>query len=102
MLAESARGLTGEKATEARAQHDRHPAAFNDGWQIVQHHATGFPFGHERRATATPEQVDRDNQGNDVHGGPWRRTIEDHHNAQECLSRAQIEWPGWSPGNVSR
>ena len=54
---------------------------------FVLHPATGFPFGHERRATATPEQVDKNNQGNEVGGRPWQRTFEDHHNAEGCLPR---------------
>ena len=68
---------------------------------FVLHPATGFPFGHQRRATATPEQAEKDSQGNDVLGGPWQRTFEDHHNAESCLPRGQIEWPDWSPGNAS-
>ena len=68
---------------------------------FVLHPATGFPFGHERRATATSEQAAKDHGGNEVQGRPWQRTFEDHHNAQGCLPRGQIEWPDWSPGNVS-
>ncbi len=68
---------------------------------FVLHPATGFPFGHEHRATATPEQVTKNNQGNEVRGKPWQRTFEDHHNAHGCLPRGQIEWPDWSPGSVS-
>ena len=67
---------------------------------FVLHPATGFPFGHVRRATATPEQAGKDSQGDDVRGRPWQRTFEDHHNAEGCLPRGQIEWPDWSPGKA--
>lgn len=63
------------------------------------HPATGFPFGHQKRRTATPEESSKDSQGNPIDGERWQRRFEDHHNAEGCSPTGQIAWPKWSPGN---
>jgi len=64
----------------------------------VLHPATCFPFGRKSRATATPEAA-RDEKEIEDGATPWQRSFEDHHNAEGCLPRGQIEWSDWSPGN---
>ena len=66
---------------------------------FVLHPATSFPFGCQGRATATPDDSLNDSEGNEVREEPWQRTFEDHHDAEGCLPRGQIDWPDWSPGN---
>lgn len=66
---------------------------------FVLHPATGFPFGRPSRATATPEQVEAAEAT--ARGRGWQRAFEDHHNADGCLPRGQIDWPDWSPGNAA-
>jgi len=65
----------------------------------VLHPATGFPFGRKSRATAAPEVSARNTRGNVIEGEPWQRPFEDHHNADGCMPRGQIEWSDWSPEN---
>jgi len=67
----------------------------------VLHPAASFPFGRRSRATATPEESARDEKDEEIPGRAWQRDFDDHHNAQGCLPRGQIEWSDWSPENPS-
>ncbi len=90
---------TEAEGVELYPAEDRLVDEVNEFHIYVLHPATSFPFGRASRATATPEEVDKDNAGKKVRGRPWQRTFEDHHNAQGCLPRGQIAWSDWSPGN---
>ncbi len=135
MLAEKARGSTGQKATEARAQRESLLEAFKDGRQVVQDsgwpawspmvqtHERGssfcadvgcdYSFANSRyqilvnfeAAPGWPPVVHLKIKAHDKRRvRDWRhmqRIKEDQYNAEGCLPRGQIEWPDWSPGNVS-
>ena len=67
----------------------------------VLHPAASFPFGRKSRATATPDESAKDLSGEEITGREWQRNFENHHNADGCSPRGQIEWADWSPGDSS-
>ncbi len=100
MLAETARGSTGQNATEARARRESPFEAFNAGRQVVQDGDwpawSPMVQTHERGGSFCADVGCDYSFANNRY-----QKLVTFENAEGCLPRGQIEWPDWSPGNVS-